>query len=62
MTGQILTLSVESNFAIELIKKIIQDKEGITDQQRLIFPGIHLINECSFGVYNIQKESTIHLF
>ena len=45
MTDTIFTLSVQSNFSSELIKKIIQDKEGTPDQQRLIFAGTQLIND-----------------
>ena len=62
LAGKTITLSVQSNFSIKLIKKLIEYKEGIPpDQQRLIFAGQQLLDECTIGVYNIKNESTIHL-
>ena len=62
LTGKVFTISVQSNYSVQLVKEIIQDKEGIPpDQQRLIFAGMQLMNECTIGVYGIKKESMIHL-
>jgi ubiquitin len=61
-TGKTITLEVSPTDAIEEIKAMIQEKEGIRPaQQRLFFAGAELNDGKTLGDYNIQREATLHL-
>ena len=61
-TGKTITLDVEPNDTIEAVKYKIQDKEGVSaEMQILVFAGKFLNKRCTLSLYNIQKESTLHI-
>ena len=60
--GKTITMDVENSFAINNIKAITKNMEGIpTKQQRLIFNDNQLEDGCTISDYDIQNESELIL-
>ena len=62
LTGKTITLEIQGDVSIAMVKKAIQKKEGIPPhRQRLIFAGRQLEDAETLNSYNIQNGSTLHL-
>ena len=62
LTGETYTLSLDSCDTVATMKLKIQNTAGIPpDQQRLIFAGKSMADECTISDYGIEKESVCHL-
>jgi hypothetical protein len=60
--GKTITLDVELDNTIEVVRMKIQDKEGIPlCMQRLCFAGCQLKDARTLHYYSIARESTLHL-
>ena len=58
-----ITLMVETQDTVKIVKNKIQAKEGIpVDQQVLVFAGKELNNERFFSEYGILNSSALYLF
>ena len=63
LTGKTFTLEVNPKDTITAVKIKIEKKIGIDEGlQRFIFAGKLLHDEKTLEYYNIQNESTLHLF
>ena len=62
LTGKTITLEIQGDVSIAMVKKAIQKKEGIPPhRQRLIFAGRQLEDAETLNSNNIQNGSTLHL-
>lgn len=62
LTGQTITLDVSLSDTIEVVKDMIDNKEGMPPHlRRLIYRGKQLESGHALSFYNIVQESTVHL-
>lgn len=61
-TGRSIRIEITYQTSIEELKRKIQEKDGTpVEQQRFVFAGKDFKDSMLLGMYNIQKDSTIHL-
>ena len=62
LTGSIFTLSLSPFNSVMETKMMIAEQHGIpTEQQRLVFSGKALKDQCRLYEYNVTRKSTLHL-
>tara|TARA_B100001989_G_C24293693_1_gene342289 strand:- start:91 stop:477 length:387 start_codon:yes stop_codon:yes gene_type:complete len=62
LTAKTTILDIEANDSIDTVKQKIQEKENIyPNDQRLIFNGKQLEDDCTLSDLNIERDSTLHL-
>ncbi|CAG2236143.1 unnamed protein product [Mytilus edulis] len=62
LTGKTIPVHIDSSSTIFDLKNAIQDIEGIpTDQQRLIYVGLQLSDDCTLDDYGITAGATLHI-
>ena len=62
LTGRSIYIEITHQMSIEELKMKIQEKDGTpVEQQRFIFAGKDFKDSMLLGMYNITKDSTIHL-
>jgi len=62
LTGRTFDFQITHQMTVEELKMKIEEKDGTpVEQQRFIFAGIDLKDSMLLGMYNITRDSTIHL-
>jgi ubiquitin-like protein Nedd8 len=62
LTGKEIPININEDMSIIELKKIIEEKEGIPDNQmRLIHKGIQLEDNRTIGSYKIENGNNVHL-
>ena len=62
MDGTMITLDTQSSHTIEVVKLLIERKNGLpAGEQRLVWNGKQLEDGRTLADYNIQKDQTLHL-
>lgn len=61
LTGRTISLLVEEEESIEVVKEKLKDKEGVpVEEQRLIYGGHELKEGRTLKDYGIGREATLH--
>ena len=62
LTGRTVSLIVEEDESIKMVKRKFKDKDGIpVNEQRLLYGGHELKDNQTLKDYGIYKDATLHL-
>eukprot|EP00450_Noctiluca_scintillans_P012542 CAMPEP_0194487854 /NCGR_PEP_ID=MMETSP0253-20130528/8001_1 /TAXON_ID=2966 /ORGANISM="Noctiluca scintillans" /LENGTH=266 /DNA_ID=CAMNT_0039328143 /DNA_START=64 /DNA_END=865 /DNA_ORIENTATION=- len=62
LTGKTITIDVEEDNTLEVVRRKIQDKIGVSSDEHWLLYGATVLNDmCTLAQHHITREATLHL-